>query len=188
MRQLGVRDSLDLQLLHLSIDAPSVRKGNWGTGCPQHIAGPASTRHRPRMIRVVRLHFIFESAFILVLLVGCESFCGGKRGHDYPRAKPGGWKNGRREPTGPLIRERQANGSPPTTTSLKFNDPAVGSAQITANLLMRCPYTVKVKGCQGKVVTEEKSGRLIDRRSDSALQCPACRRYRAEEAVGEEGR
>ena len=79
-------------------------------------------------------------------------------------------------------------GAPPLRPHSSFNDPAVGSAQITANLLMRCPYTVKVKGCQGKVVTEEKSGRLIDKRSDSALQWPACGRYRAEEAVVEEGR
>src|SRR5207249_3671158 len=85
-------------------------------------------------------------------LVGCENYCGGKRGHWCFRAEPGSQKNGRREPAVPPNGVGLGDWKPPHYEPHSiFNCPAIGSALITANLLMRCPYTVKAGGCQGKV-------------------------------------
>ena len=115
------------------------------------IAGPARTRQSPMMMRVVRLHFRFESAFILVLLGGLRTLL---RRNKRPRLPAGGarWLERRKAQTyrTPDQGRGRRMGAPPLRPRSSFNEPAVGSALNLGELVDALPIYGEGRGLSRK--------------------------------------
>ncbi len=130
-----------------------------GLDAQSSISGPASIRQRPKATSK-RMHFVLESALILILLGGLQPLLGRKMkalGPPGTTRKPQRWI----APSGPQ-RDRQRGGrceTPPRRPRCPFV--GLGSRQcsnLRRTLVMRCPYTVKPRDCQGKVRGHQGGG------------------------------